>query len=677
MASKQEAEAREGTAQVGDYRPDIDGLRCIAVLAVVLSHVELAFGAGGFVGVDVFFVISGFLITGILVRDLREGSYSIAGFYERRARRILPALFVMLLATFAVGGQVLGPDQFVDVARAAVATILFASNVWFWRETSGYFGEDVALAPLLHTWSLGVEEQFYIASPLLLAAIWRLAPQRVRGIAILLTLASLAGAIWQVDSGAGQSAFFLLPTRAWELGLGALLALGAPAVPARAGIRSAVAFSGLAAILIPIVAYTDATPFPGLAAVPPVVGSALLIWVNGAGTNPVKSLLSARPMVAVGLISYSLYLWHWPVIVYAKVVTGALGPGGAAACIAASLVLGALSWRYVERPFRGRRGWLPTRRGVFGASAVAMTATLAVAAVVYRGDGFPGRVAPEVRAVFATARDVDPRSGRCLGKQETIGAEECRIGLTSGGSADFLLWGDSHAAAAIPGVSEAARVEGVSGFAAAFSGCPPLLGVYRRDLDSGNGCVDFNIAVLDFLKRRDDMPLVMLMGRWAFAAEGVPPPGDSGPSAILAETSGRMPTGTPEDNFAIFSAGLAATIAAIEMTGRRVVVVGDVPEIGWSVPAVLGQSLMHHRPPPPGPSAGDVWRRSARVKATFDHYEAAGRIDYLPTISAFCPGARCDVVDAEGRPRYRDGHHLTRIGAVERVAPVIEAGIWR
>ena len=654
---------------VNSYRADIDGLRCVAVVAVLLSHLDIAAVSGGFVGVDIFFVISGYLITRIIARELAGGEYSVLRFYERRARRILPALFAVLVATFAVAVVALGPPQFVSLARSAVATVGFVSNVWFWQSSSSYFGADVKLEPLLHTWSLGVEEQFYIIFPLLLWAAFRLARRRLAAIVAAVVALSFLASIYQVATGAAPAAFYLLPSRFWELGLGALLALSPPRVPAGRAMRDGLAWLAVAAILLPVALYDDAMPFPGLAALPPVLGSALLIWLHSAGETPVRRVLASRPFVAIGLISYSLYLWHWPVIVYAKVMFGPLTPATMLICATLSLGLAALSWRFVEQPFRGHGAWLATRPRILAASGAGIAATIAVAAVVLIGGGFPMRLAPSVAQAFAATDDQDPRSLGCMGAKQ-IGAEECRIGAPGGGPADFLLWGDSHAAAAMPGVDRAAAALGRRGYFSAFPACAPLLGVYRADQRGGKACARFNGEVLQFLEGRDDMPLVILAGRWGFATEGTPSPGEDAGPAILATVEGRLPSGEIADNAAIFDAALPETIAAIRATGRKVVVLGDVPEVGWSVPDSVGRALMHGVPLPPGPAASDVAQRASESDKAFRALETAGELTFLPLSPAFCR-ERCDVVGAGERPLYRDGHHLSRSGAIDRVTPLV------
>src|SRR6056297_20083 len=350
------------------YRADIDGLRALAVLPVLAFHAGLAPFSGGFVGVDVFFVISGYLIAGLILPRIRAGRFSLLEFYERRARRLLPALFVVMAVSGALAAALFLPAELREFGQSAVAATLFASNVLFSRET-GYFETEAALKPLLHTWSLGVEEQFYLLFPLLLMALAARRAGRVALVPVLaaLALASLALAAWAVPR-APAFAFYLLPTRLWELMLGALLAVAPLPALRRRAVREAAAAAGLAAILWAMLRYSEATPFPGPAALLPCLGAALVIHAGASGPTAVSRALSLGPVVFVGLISYALYLWHWPVLVFAEyAAVRELTTVETGAALALSGVLAALTWRFVERPFRRPAG--PIGRPARGAGA--------------------------------------------------------------------------------------------------------------------------------------------------------------------------------------------------------------------------------------------------------------------------------------------------------------------
>ncbi|MFN3196899.1 MAG: acyltransferase family protein [Bradymonadia bacterium] len=337
------------------YRPEIDGLRAVAVLPVILFHAGLTQFSGGFVGVDVFFVISGYLISTILMRDLARGKLSILEFYERRARRILPALFVVILATLPFAWMWLLPSDLKDYGQSITATAAFGANILFWRE-SGYFDTAAEFKPLLHMWSLGVEEQYYVIFPLLLLAVWKLGRAWLKVTLALIFVASLVGSQWS-SVHAPSANFFMLHTRAWELLIGVFAALylngPEPRTPSR-GSSAILSGIGLVLIGVSIFAFDESTPFPSVYALVPTVGTVLIILFAVPGT-PTHRLLSLRPMVGVGLISYSAYLWHQPILVFARHASlEETTISESLALSALSMVLAYLTWRFVEAPFRER-----------------------------------------------------------------------------------------------------------------------------------------------------------------------------------------------------------------------------------------------------------------------------------------------------------------------------------
>lgn len=369
------------------YRPEIDGLRAIAVAAVILFHAGFTLFGGGFVGVDVFFVISGFLITSIIVEDLKAGRFSLLRFYERRARRILPALFLVMAVSVPFAYRLLSPDDLKDFAQSLAAISLFSSNILFWGE-SGYFDTQAELKPLLHTWSLAVEEQFYVVFPLLLIAAWRLGRTVLVSVLGVLALVSLAISIGEVRDYP-SAAFYLLPSRAWQLLVGGLTSFLVDRWQTAAGRQpfvrhasEAAGWLGMAMILFALFRFSDQTPFPGLNASLPTLGTALVLLAASQHTR-VGRLLAWKPLVGLGLISYSAYLWHQPLFAFTKHALLADLPANLAVVLcAATLALACLSWRYVEQPFRDRS--LCGRRAVFALSAAGMVAFVGLGLVGHR-----------------------------------------------------------------------------------------------------------------------------------------------------------------------------------------------------------------------------------------------------------------------------------------------------
>ena len=373
------------------YRPEIDGLRAIAVVPVVLFHAGVPGLAGGFIGVDVFFVISGYLITSLIADDLKRGRFTLAGFYERRIRRILPALYAVLAFCAAAAIGTVDPRIIGDVGASLLSVLVFVSNVYFWQ-ASGYFGDPAELSPLLHTWSLAVEEQFYVVFPVLLAVAWRLGRRKLALLLAVLAVASLATAEWGWRNDATAN-FFLTPGRVWELLIGALVALTpVERVRSAAGTRlsQAVSLACLLMLVAVFLGFDADTPHPSLLTLLPVVATAGLILLCN-GTGVAGAILSNRFMVGVGLVSYSLYLWHQPIFVFTRLYSPA-PPSLPVFGLLGLLSLGVayLSWRFIEQPFRNRNRL--GRRQVFVLAGATSSVAAAVGAALMIGQALPLRL---------------------------------------------------------------------------------------------------------------------------------------------------------------------------------------------------------------------------------------------------------------------------------------------
>ena len=388
--------AAQPPAEGGDsrprYRADIDGLRAIAIISVVLFHAHVPLFGGGFVGVDVFFVISGFLIGGIVFRDVRRGRFTFATFYTRRARRIVPALLGVSLVMSAVALALLPPEPLREFAKSNASALLGAANVRFWVLTH-FQGADWQLDPLVMAWSLGVEEQFYLFLPPLMLALHRFAPKAVAATIIGVSLLSLALSVhW--SSSQPSAAFYLLPGRAWELGVGVLAALWQDRARRRIGRRFAQWLSviALAAILAAVVLFDEQTRFPGFAATLPILGTAALIVAEPSTIN--RLLLASLPMRFVGLISYSWYLWHWPLIAFARVSLGhEPSPVIFAVIVLLSFLAAVLSWRFIETRFRQPTARLNAK--VLLRYGAAILGCLGVAGLCYAAASFGEESAPQ------------------------------------------------------------------------------------------------------------------------------------------------------------------------------------------------------------------------------------------------------------------------------------------
>lgn len=468
------------------YRPEVDGLRAIAVLSVILFHARVPGFSGGYVGVDVFFVISGYLITLTILDAIAKGRFSIVDFYERRARRILPALFLVVGVTMPFAVWLLAPVDLHAYAKSLIAVATFSSNVLFYR-SSGYFAPDVELLPLLHTWSLAVEEQFYVLFPLVMAALW---PRRARIAVVSLvvaTVASLAFSAWS-SGRLPELAFYLLPTRTCELLSGALLAvmhaLGVRTDQGRgATVRAAL---GLALVSVAIFVFDDDTVFPGVAVVVPTFGAWLLI-ANAGATDVVGRVLASPPLRGVGLVSYSAYLWHQPILAFVHRARDTVSPALTTGLIALTFVLAWLSWKFVETPFRDRARF--SRRQIFALSLVGSVALVAI--------GLAGHVSKGFAASYAARLDEEAARVHALVEKHTDGVlydqmqddGACRFWartVTESFKARFtacakkgraiVVLGDSHAMNVFNLLSQATTAAGHTPFLVGLSqgGCRPV-----------------------------------------------------------------------------------------------------------------------------------------------------------------------------------------------------------
>jgi len=646
------------------YRPDIDGLRAVAVLAVAFGHAHLPGFAGGFVGVDVFFVISGYLITQILTRELERGTFSVLGFYERRIRRIFPALFVVQLVTLAIGCWLLLPDDLVALARSAVATTFFSANFLFFGE-AGYFERASWTKPLLHTWSLAVEEQFYILFPaLLLFARQRLSGRYVAPIAAIV-LVSFAACVIGTHNYP-EANFYLAPMRAWELGAGCLLALGGERAALRGVARELAALTGAALIAYSVVCYSDDTHFPGVTALPPVLGAALILWAGIGGSSAIGRALSTRPAVFIGSISYSLYLWHWPLLVYAAyLLLRPLTRLEASGVVLLSVALAAGSWRFVERPFRGARSRIRARP-LFAAAASVSVATAALGVAIAASDGLPQRAGEQVLRFVETRRERASLTARCSGGDGEPSHAPFKKALGDSRSAQpsFVVWGDSYACMLAETLASMGAREGRSGLLAWAGGCPPLL--LRWDPSERDDCATANERVFAAIAADPRLTDVVLIARWAYYFDGH----GYGNERIQAAWPSSLSAGDgPEHRPAAIDTALDRTVARLVREGRRVWVVGPIPEVGWDVPSVLARAAMHGWTIDIDPRPTDFHARQRMVFPALDRLAAQPGVGVLYPHERLCSESTCTVVE-NGVALYSDPDHVSRAGA-ERVSPVL------
>jgi len=609
------------------YRPDIDGLRAVAVLAVLAYHFRISAFHGGFIGVDVFFVISGYLISAIIQQDIHAGKFSLASFYERRVRRIFPALIVVLIATGIMGYFIFLPAELINFAKSQLAALFSVSNFYFWKQ-SGYFSAPVETKPLVHTWSLAVEEQFYVFLPIFLYLANKYFRRYLKFVVCMIAAASFGmsaiGAVRYPDS-----TFYLPHTRAWELLLGVMITLGVFPPLRTALLRNLATILGLGLICASIFGFTAYTPFPGINALPPTLGAALIVAGGETGDSFVGRLLSLKPAVFVGLISYSLYLWHWPVIVYQNMgfflVQGVPIRAIKLACIVVSFILAILSWKFVELPFRGKSK-LFTRTAVFqfAAAAAVVVAALGLATIAARG--FPSRY-PEKANEMAAYLDYSSaeyfREGTCfISSQNRFSDYDFENCLHQDPSKkNDLLLGDSHAAQLWYGFST--TLAGVNYMQATGAGCRPTI---EQPLIVASDCSHLmNYVFSDYLPSHH-IDRLLLEARWQ-AADIAP---------------------------------LGPTLDWLDRHKISVVLFGPMVQYDIALPRLLAFSIRGHDPAIPDEHRIDLRKLDESMAAM----ARARGIQYVSFYQSLCTAKSCTELDANGAPILYDYGHLTKEGSL-------------
>ena len=630
-----------------DYREDIDWLRAIAVLAVVAFHFEAPAVFGGFVGVDIFFVISGYLITGIIQSELEGGGFSFARFYERRVRRLLPALYAMVALTAIPSFHYLLTSERAEFFRSIAAVVTFTSNFFFWFQT-GYFDHAAVEKPLLHTWSLAVEEQFYLALPLMLWGLARLARGRRIALPVMigaLGLASFALSIWLMDSDRSANAFFMSPPRAWEFLIGALVATPGFPVLRHAPARQTARGIALLLIAIPIFSLRQGPGFPGFNALAPCLGAAMFIW-SGIGVPSLKRSGYSPLNIAkfFGRISYSLYLWHWPLFTFTRFSKSGLvlDATDKLALFALTVMISYLSWRFVEQPFR-LKSLAPTRRAAFQAAGFASLLLLAGSAfgiALSRTPSDADRAALQLESYNAYNYQPLYRSGDCFTPARGVFGDSC-LALAAG-KTNWLLWGDSLAAHYFHGLRKATDPQAVNILQATQAACMPTLNAAAQ----GNASCRGFAAQMDGFFRDRKPDLVIMSADWLEYAR---PPRFDGMIADLGQT-----------------------ISKLNGLGIAVVLLGPAVQFRARLPSMLMRA--HLRAVEARPEdfvLPDIFALDDRMKAALPPHP---KFTYISVLDAVCPARQCPLTVDGGIPLSWDHAHLTAEGSsyvMERVAPML------
>jgi len=609
------------------YRPDIDGLRAVAVLGVVLFHANLGF-SGGYVGVDVFFVISGFLITRIILTTLDAGEFSLRNFWARRVCRILPASLAATMGTILAGSVILLPYDLHELGEAATSHVLMASNVYHWDQMRGYFAAESDLRPLLHTWSLAVEEQFYVFYPISLMALHRF--RRRNTLLIFIGIASLVSSQAALSWDASAS-FFLLPTRAWELIAGGLVFTLGDNLRLNRGSATAFATAGLLLIGYAMFFYDSTTPFPGLNAIAPVCGTALIMLANRSQFTYVGTMLSCRPMVFIGLLSYSIYLWHWPILVYAHYILGeSLSYSVIAMLLVLTAVLSLLSWQFVEKPFRCQvknfRAFQIVGTGLSASLAVGLIGVLLVTS-----DGWPNRRGDDPLftedAGFHNSRFFTSRA-------KEVPRDLPRIGdLESQDSARVFLWGDSHGPPVADLLDELLSKQHLTGAVAVRCATAPIFSTLPT-------AAEWNDAVLEHIDE-EGVAEVIIVSHWS---------GWLKDDRTFSEVQSRLKRLT--------NLGVRIWLL-LQIPDHRFHVCRAIHSRRFGASLPIGSTLDEHK------------ERQAIANSYLAQLES-DQIRVLDPTPHFFDETGNSILGIDGRSFYRDDDHLSSFGAKVLLSPIFE-----
>lgn len=654
------------------YRPDIDGLRACAVLSVLVYHVNPQLLSGGFLGVDIFFVISGYLISLIIFRELARGEFSFAHFYARRIRRLFPALITVLLTCLVLGGYALFAEEYQRLGWHALAVISFSLNFLLMRE-AGYFDVVSDAKPLLHLWSLSVEEQFYLVWPLLLVLAARV---RLK-VGLLLGVAAVGSFLFALHLGEMRlDALYFHPlARFWELLLGAGLAyvhhrFGVDVLPARMDrvwVRHLLSLGGLIAVCTAMLTFDGKTPHPGLPALLPLLGAVALI-----ASGPVamgNRLLAFQPMVWVGLISYPLYLWHWPVLSYLRIMeSGAPSPLMLWSGAGAAVLLAWATYRFIERPIRHA----PKGRAAVTELASGMALLFVIAGVVWQTGGLPGRESVRHAADAAALMKREPATDDpCLsGFAQNAAPVYCRLHASS--ARIVAVVGDSHAHALYPGIAEQAAAWGYGAMLLANSGCPPLSGTtWGRNEAEKKACAAGIEKILKAVEEDNRIVAVVLATRGPQYIDGT----GFGPVEAHFNYPPLAPWGAVggngDDPAEVFARGLGNTVQRLGREKVPLVYLLQVPELG--VPA---QNCIDRPLTVTGRNPGCVVERSIYEQRMRVYRQIVARVaaqapafSVVDPLQVFCDAAHCAGM-RDGTLLYADDNHVSPVGA-GKLAPLV------
>ena len=627
------------------YRAEIDGLRALAVIPVVLFHTGVEIFSGGFVGVDVFFVISGYLITTLLIEDIENKKFSIINFYERRARRILPAFFFMVFSCLIIGWFILTPYFYRDLFQTSFAISIFSSNVLLFIK-SGYFDSVSQLKPFLHTWSLAVEEQYYILFPILLIMFWKLGKNATLFFLSVLFIISLLLSEWLLNYDS-KANFYLLPSRAWELLAGSIAAF----IAQKRSIKknNILALVGLSAIFFSIFLYDEKTPSPSFYTVIPVLGVVLLI-LFGSRETLVARFLGAKPLVWIGLLSYSIYLWHQPLLSFLR--HSVLGEPSNFQYLFTNILIilvSYFSWKYIERPFRNKGKF--NRKFIFTGSIIILLIAGSLGLLGHKEMGYPSRLDPETQSISMGSFDKNPNQSSCfyLNKFDTL-KDACLLGVKKGVTPSIALVGDSYGDHLAFSLDEALKLKGMTAYNFSFIGCFPVDFRQNSSQFSNNLCFE---KITNFLNSNKNIETIIISYRWTGIIDTF---------GFGNKTSSKV---AQNENLNQVRANIVARkIENFVGFSKKLILVYPVPEPGMDVPIytvkrrMLGDKDFILQVP--------YELFEARYKAVYTAFNSIkANIKHIYPSNLYCEPNRskkCKTV-LNGQSLYWDHNHLSNYGA--------------